>query len=219
MIPPLHRVVHSRPRLVIGIVAGIACGLLLPGAIGLVTRIMLAWNVTVWSYLGLIAWLMARAPQSRVREVARREDENAIAVVAIVSLAAVLSVAVIILELGNIKDLPAQQRALRYGLTALTLTGSWLMVGVIFALHYAHMFYLAGPGQAPLRFPNEEPHPDYWDFLYFSFTIAVAVQTSDISIMTRSMRKAVLAQSLLGYLFNAAILGLSINIAAGLIGA
>ena len=219
MIPPLHRVVHSRPRLSIAIVTGIVCGLLLPASMSLVTRVMLAWNITVWFYLGLIAWLMLRAPQSRVREVARREDENAIAVVAIVSLAAVLSVAVIILELGSIKDLPAQQRALRYGLTALTLTGSWLMVGVIFALHYAHMFYLAGPEQPPLRFPDEEPHPDYWDFLYFSFTIAVAVQTSDISVMTRSMRKAVLAQSLLGYLFNAAILGLSINIAAGLIGA
>ena len=219
MIPPLHRVVHSRPRLSIAIVTGIVCGLLLPASMSLVTRVMLAWNITVWFYLGLIAWLTLRAPQSRVREVARREDENAIAVVAIVSLAAVLSVAVIILELGSIKDLPAQQRALRYGLTALTLTGSWLMVGVIFALHYAHMFYLAGPEQPPLRFPDEEPHPDYWDFLYFSFTIAVAVQTSDISVMTRSMRKAVLAQSLLGYLFNAAILGLSINIAAGLIGA
>ena len=219
MIPPLHRVVRTRPRLVIAIVTGIVCGLLLPGAISLVTRVMLAWNVTVWFYLGLIAWLMLRAPHARVREIARREDENAIAVVAIVSLAAVLSVAVIILELGSIKDLPAQQRALRYGLTAITLTGSWLMVGVIFALHYAHMYYLAGPEQPPLHFPNEEPHPDYWDFLYFSFTIAVAVQTSDISVMSRAMRKAVLAQSLLGYLFNAAILGLSINIAAGLIGA
>jgi len=32
------------------------------------------------------------------------------------------------------------------------------------------------------------------------------------------MRKAVLSQSVLGFLFNAAIIGMSINVAAGLIG-
>jgi uncharacterized membrane protein len=42
----------------------------------------------------------------------------------------------------------------------------------------------------------------------------VAVQTSDITVLSRSMRKAVLAQSVLSFFFNAAILGLSINIAA-----
>ncbi|AMP01530.1 hypothetical protein CAter10_4094 [Collimonas arenae] len=46
----------------------------------------------------------------------------------------------------------------------------------------------------------------------------MAVQTSDISIMTRPMRKIVLMQSVLTFLFNSAILGLSINIAAGLVG-
>ena len=52
----------------------------------------------------------------------------------------------------------------------------------------------------------------------FSFTIAVAAQTSDVIVMSRSMRKVVLAQSVLSFLFNVAILGLSINIAAGLVG-
>jgi uncharacterized membrane protein len=61
-------------------------------------------------------------------------------------------------------------------------------------------------------------NPDYWDFLYFSFTIAVAAQTSDVIIMNRSTRKTVLAQSILSFLFNVAILGFSINIAAGLLG-
>jgi len=54
--------------------------------------------------------------------------------------------------------------------------------------------------------------------LYFSYTIAVAAQTSDVSVMSRSMRKIVLAQSILSFFFNLAILGLSINIAASLVG-
>ena len=43
------------------------------------------------------------------------------------------------------------------------------------------------------------------------------MQTSDVGVATRGMRKVVLAQSLIGFLFNTAILGFSINIAAGLI--
>jgi len=219
MIPPLHRVVRSRPRLAATIVAGIVTGFVLPAHWHLITRLMTAWNVTAWSYLALITWMMARAEHAKVREIARREDENAVAVVVIISLAAVLSIAAIVLELGGIKALPAAQRGLHYAFTAATLAGSWLMVGVIFTLHYAHMYYSAAQERRPLHFPDGEVHPDYWDFLYFSFTIAVAVQTSDVSIQTRPMRKAVLAQSVLSFFFNAAVLGLSINIAAGLIGA
>jgi uncharacterized membrane protein len=37
--------------------------------------------------------------------------------------------------------------------------------------------------------------------------------------MSRTMRKTVLAQSLLSFVFNVAILGFSVNIAAGLVGA
>jgi uncharacterized membrane protein len=95
---------------------------------------------------------------------------------------------------------------------------------VLFCFHYAHLYYRSPQGRLPLRFPDEdlEPgrlEPNYWDFLYFSFTIAVAVQTSDVTVMSRSMRKLVLGQSVLAFFFNLAILGLSINIAASLVNA
>ena len=93
----------------------------------------------------------------------------------------------------------------------------WLLVGVLFCFHYAHMFYHASQDQRPLRFPDDERAPDYWDFLYFSFTIAVAAQTSDVAVTSRTMRRLVLGQSVLAFFFNLAILGLSINIAAGLL--
>jgi uncharacterized membrane protein len=218
MIPPLHRLPRSRPRLVATIAAGVATGIVLPSHWTAVSRVMTAWNVTVWCYLVLMAWTMMRAGHAKVREIARREDENAVAVLVIVCLACVLSIAAIVLVLGDAKALPPAERGLHYIFTAATLAGSWLMVGVIFTLHYAHMYYIAPEHHRPLHFPEEQSSPDYWDFLYFSFTIAVAAQTSDICIQTRPMRKAVLAQSVLSFFFNAAVLGLTINIAAGLIG-
>jgi uncharacterized membrane protein len=81
------------------------------------------------------------------------------------------------------------------------------------------VYYHAPQDRLPLHFPDECLDPDYWDFLYFSFTIAVAVQTSDVSVTSRTMRKLVLGQSVLSFFFNLLILGLSINIAAGLLNA
>ena len=47
-------------------------------------------------------------------------------------------------------------------------------------------------------------------------SIAVASQTSDVSVSTRAMRRLVLVQSLLSVAFNTAILAFTINIAASL---
>jgi uncharacterized membrane protein len=105
-----------------------------------------------------------------------------------------------------------------YAMTVATVFGSWLLVGTLYTFHYARMFYTAKPDQRPLAFPENEANPNYWDFLYFSFTVAVAAQTSDVTVMSRSMRKTVLAQSVLSFIFNVAIVGLSINIAASLVG-
>lgn len=51
-------------------------------------------------------------------------------------------------------------------------------------------------------------------FLYFSVTIAVASQTSDVGVSTPALRRLVLLQSVLSFAFNTAILALTINIVA-----
>jgi uncharacterized membrane protein len=152
-----------------------------------------------------------------VRKYADKQDENAGVVLAVLLVGAVFSLSAIFFELSALADAKGAERIGRYVLTVLTLFGSWLLVGLLFCLHYAHAYYRCGPKGLPLKFPDEEKDPNYWDFLYFSFTISVAVQTSDVTIMTRGMRKLVLGHSVLNFFFNLVILGLSINIAAGLI--
>ncbi|MEO6986215.1 MAG: DUF1345 domain-containing protein [Paralcaligenes sp.] len=214
----IHRFVRTRPRLTGSVVAGICVGVALPAHWGLVMRALLGWNVTIWFYLVLIGWLMLRANQKRVREIAEQEDEGAVAVLVVMSFAAIASVAAIILELSTVKTLALHGRLAHYALTGSTILGSWCLLATIFTFHYARVFYNSRSEQPVLCFPDKEKNPIYWDFLYFSFTIAVAAQTSDVLVMTRSLRKTVLAQSVLSFLFNAAILGLSINIAAGVVG-
>ena len=214
-----HRFASHRPRMTIATVIGLVVWFALPPQWHALMRALAGWNVAVFSYLVAIGWLMARASHARVRTIAEQEDKSASAVLAILSVIAFTSLAAIILGLTTLKELSLGQRLEHYAFTAVTVFGSWLLVGTQFTFHYAHMFYRAPAKLRPLVFQGNEQDPDYWDFLYFSFTIAVAGQTSDVTIMTRAVRKVVLAQSILSFLFNVAILGLSINIAAGLIGA
>ena len=76
-----------------------------------------------------------------------------------------------------------------------------------------------GEGKAAhgLEFPGDDGPPDYGDFLYFSITVAATSQTSDVSVSSRAMRRLVLAQALLAFVFNTGVLALTINILAGLV--
>jgi uncharacterized membrane protein len=213
-----RHLIRSRPRLSFAIACGLVAAYLLPAHVGAVARGLISWNVTTWTYLLLVGWLMTRSDHHRVRYVALQEDQTALAVLAIMSLGAVASIAAIVFELASVGKLPLGQRLFHYLLTGFTVVGSWCMVATIFTFHYAVLFYKSPCDARALGFPDREPEPDYWDFLYFSFTIAVAAQTSDIAVLSRTTRKAVLAQSVLAFFFNAAILGLSVNIAASAVG-
>lgn len=208
---------RTHPRLSGATVLGLMTGFWVP-AESIISKILIGWNVGVWTYLALMFWLTVKAKAPDVRRIAEIEDENAGLVLLTVCIAALTSLATITLELAGSRDLQTSGKLLHYGFTALTVLGSWLLIGVIFSVHYARLYYTWDGKEPALRFAEGLTTPNYWDFLYFSFTIGVAVQTSDVGVATRQLRKIVLAQSLIGFVFNTAILGFSINIAAGLFG-
>ncbi|GFM70872.1 membrane protein [Pseudomonas cichorii] len=216
----LH-IARTHPRLglatLMGLAGGIASTFLYKDA-SFTNNCLTGWNLGVWLYLILIFTRTLRSNAEDVKRVALIEDENAGVVLMTVSIAALASLAAIFLELAGNKDMVANERMLHYAFTGLTIAGSWLMIGVVFSLHYARLFYTWKGKEPALRFADGETRPDYWDFLYFSFTLSVAVQTSDVGVASRNMRRIVLAQSLIGFVFNTAILGFSINIAASLFG-
>jgi uncharacterized membrane protein len=202
------------PRLLLALLVGMIVGFA-SWAEGMGMRILIGWNAMTWSYMIMIWVVMLRSDSGGVKRHNEVEDEGAYLVLATICVASTASLVAIVFELSGAHN--DADKALRYGFTALTLLGSWLLIGTVFTMHYARMFYNAEKDARPLRFPEDVDSPHFWDFLYFSFTIAVAAQTSDVMVATREMRMVVLAQSVMSYFFNAAILGLSINIAAGLI--
>lgn len=213
---PFNRVLlQTHPRLLIAAAAGLLLALV-AYPLAPLPRALVGWNLACWLYVVLIAGHAARSGAEEVRRLAEIEDENAQAVLMIVCAAALASLVAIVFELAGAHELEGSDKLLRYAFTGSTVLGSWFLIGTLFSMHYARRYY--GAEQPPLRFPDEALQPDYWDFAYFAFTISVAVQTSDVTVVSPGLRKIVLGQSIVFFLFNTAILGLSINIAAGLIG-
>lgn len=213
----LFKHIQTRPRMFICAAVGTAAGVLTPGIAHVVTRSLLGWNVGVWLFLVMIGVMMLRADHDRLRRSAIAQAEGAAAVLTLVIVAAVVSIVAIVIELAAAKG-PDAHHALPHVLFALaTVTGSWLLLPTLFSLNYASLYYRTTRGGG-LKFPepDETFKPDYADFLYFSFTIAVACQTADVTITNRPMRRLVLLQSLLSFVFNTTILAFTINIAASL---
>ncbi|QSN63430.1 MULTISPECIES: DUF1345 domain-containing protein [unclassified Caballeronia] len=210
-------VLRTRPRAMIGLLVGFVIAALVPAHVRPAARALIGWDSAVWLYLALIWLQMGTARQSNVQALAEREDENAAAVLVIVSLAAIASLVAIVVELAAAKSLGFRAFP-NYLLTGATMLGAWFLIPTMFTLHYARHYYRSPRGDAALRFPDRHLKPDYWDFLYFSFTIAVASQTSDVVLCSTSARRTALAQSVLSFFFNLAVLGLSVNIAASLVG-
>jgi uncharacterized membrane protein len=207
----------GHPRLWISFIAGTLLFFFLPHDWSILSRVLVCWNAGVVLFLALIFFWMRRLTAAQICTKYIEEDETAAFILVVVVVAAVASLFAIVEPLATIKQVNGSVRAAHFALAALTLINSWLLVPTMFATHYADMFYSVTADDRPLHFPNT-PEPVFWDFAYFSFTIAAACQTADVSTQHADVRRAVLAQTLISFLFNASILGFAINVTAGLIG-
>ncbi|HUB64207.1 MAG TPA: DUF1345 domain-containing protein [Methylocella sp.] len=218
------RVVRGHPRLFVGIAAGFLTEILLPGHFRLSTRLLIEWNVGVWVYFAAVGVMIARASPQSMRHRARISDEGRFFILFFTSLAAVASIAAIVVQLAAVKDLTGILKGLHVGLAGLTIVSAWLFIHLTFALHYAHEYFdewAPSPGTSAVHrggliFPGTD-RPDYYDFLYFSYVIGVACQTADVEISSAQMRRTAVVHGVLAFFFNSAVLALTINIAAGLI--
>ena len=189
----------------------------LPAHWSTLSRVLVCWNCGVALFLSLIYVWMTRLTAEQICTKYIEEDESAPIILAVVTTAALFSLVAIVEPLATIRQVAGAQRVAHFALAALTLVNSWILVPTMFTTHYADLFYSAKEDDRPLHFP-QTPMPVFWDFAYFSFTIAAACQTSDVSTTNAGVRKAVIAHTVISFLFNASILGFAINVTAGLIG-
>lgn len=167
---------------------------------------------------GAIAFLVSTAPLLRhgapaMRASATRNDANRPMLLALtvgVTLAVLAAIATELSEKG------APQPPV-VALIVATLVLAWAFSTVVYALHYAHLFYLstaAGGDRGGLDVPGTR-EPDYWDMLYFSATMGMTFQTSDVEITSPAIRRVATGHGLIAFVFNIGVLAFTVNVLGG----
>ncbi|PZN95771.1 MAG: DUF1345 domain-containing protein [Alphaproteobacteria bacterium] len=204
------------------LIAVAASSLLWPLPGGWLSRLAVGWDVGVGLYLtqsGSRLWRGRTVDDIRAR--ASALDDAGPAILPLALIAAVASIAVVIGEAVRVASDGGSTGGAAI-LALVTVTLSWTFVHVIFAFHYAHLFYASGTkggDRGGLIFPGDEAEPDYWDFLHFSLVIGVAAQTADVQISDKGLRRTSTVHSVTAFVFNTVVVALTVNLAVGLLGA
>lgn len=213
-VPPSPRAVHRRMRLAVmvgaGVLATLATGLfgawIYAPAVGWTTA-ALVYNVWIWR-------LITPMDHERTAFHAQEEDPGRNTSDLLILLAALGSLAAVVLVMIGSKDSAGTGRFLLALLALGSTAMSWTLVHTLFTLRYAELYYGAQrPGG--IDFNQEEP-PQYTDFAYMAFSLGMTYQVSDTAIQTRAMRSAALRHSLLAFVFGTGILATTINLVVSL---
>jgi uncharacterized membrane protein len=215
-LPWLLRLVRARWRLFLSagiglIVIGVL--MLVPNEWRIVTRFLIGWDIGVGLYITLCAYMFSHCGREHIRYESSRQDEGRFLIPILTVSAALASIAAILVELRTATGSATRDPfilALAFG----TILFSWAFIHTIFTLHYAHEYYSERRGRGGgLEFPGTEK-PGYWDFAYFSLVIGMTAQVSDVMVSSSRIRQTVAAHGFVSFIFNVALLALTINIAA-----
>jgi uncharacterized membrane protein len=208
----------ARLRLLLAVLVALTVAFTLPGDFSTPTRVVLAWDAGVSTFLALAFLIIALASPADTQYSAMRQDQSGASILTLVVTGAAASLFAIGDVLGAMQGLAPWARSLLLVMTAVAVTGAWMLTHTMFAFHYAHRYY--GDAYVPdgkidegLRFPGEE-QPAFMDFTYFAFVVGATSQTSDVLITTRHMRRLVWIHAMLSFGFYTVILALTINIVA-----
>jgi uncharacterized membrane protein len=169
---------------------------------------MAAFDSAALVFLLLITTLLRHDEAAQMRRNARTNDANR------VGLLILTAVTMLIILTAVAKEMHGKSDPWVIALVVATLVLAWLFSNIVYALHYAHLYYGedadSGKDSGGLDIPKCD-EPDYWDFIYFSFTLGMTFQTSDVEITSRRMRRVVLGQCLAAFVFNLGVLAFTIN--------
>jgi uncharacterized membrane protein len=169
--------------------------------------LMAGFDLAALSFLASCLQLFRRGDADTMRRHAQENDANRVTMLVITGAVVVAILAAIAAELLD----PGRTSGAMKGLIVATLILAWLFSNTVYALHYAHLAYLPGTAAKRIDFPGTR-EPDYWDFVYFAFTLGMTFQTSDVAIPDRHVRRTVTWHSFAAFVFNLGVLAFTINV-------
>lgn len=174
-----------------------------------VEGILIGFDIAASVFLTSCLPLLNDKP-GQMREAARKNDANRLLLLGIT----VTSTIVVLVAVGAVVTKNDGLKLPDVIMIVVTLVLAWLFGNLVYALHYAHMFYQkekdSGGDAAGIDFPATK-QPDYWDFIYFAFTLGMTFQTSDCDITAPAIRRVVIGHCLAAFVFNLGVLAFTIN--------
>lgn len=197
------------------------------GVVGVVGAVIM--GVTGgWGFAALVGWdvmaavfvawiwitIWPRDPRSTASHAVREDPGRPIVDLLLIgaSVASLVGVGFVIAESGNSSG---AEKAGYVGFAVVTVFLSWAVVHTAYTLRYARLYYAGKAGGLNFhQIPDREPQ--YIDFAYISLTVGMTFQVSDPEVTSTTMRATILRHALLAYLFGVVIIGVVINVLAGL---
>ncbi len=234
----LIRPLLARPSLATGFFIFVVGMIVLPYDWRWSSRAVLSWDSGVFVTIVLLFRFMSQSVDAdAMAKRSDRLDEGRGAVLWISLIGAVASIAAVCAEMLLNKADKGQYQYFRILVMIVTVALSWTFTQLVFAVHYAHDYYMPAnpperldlvkdrlppphhahlPYRGGLVFPGGDKTPDYWDFVHFSMVIGVACATADVNIESKAIRRLATGHGVIAFMFNAMILGLTINLSASL---
>ena len=209
-----HRVrsavlVRAVVSLAVGVVVGLAAGIVL----GTVAGVLAGWAAAALTSVVWVLLLTWRMDAAQKRAHATAEDPGRRTARIIAVLGSVASLGAVAAVLVQTRSADAVGAMVLGGIAVVAVAASWALIQVDYMLRYAHLYYADPVGGIDFT-PGEDP--SYSDFVYFAVGIGMTYQVSDNDVRANGMRRVVVAQSLLAYLFGAVILATVINLVTSL---
>lgn len=210
-----------RIRWGVALLAGVAVGAAVIPVLGLAAGLLAGWAALA---LVSVAWtLLTIWPMGveSTRQHATAEDPGRRIARTVATLGSVASLAAVFVVAVQAQRAEAPESYLLAGVSVLSVVSSWALIQTDYLLRYARVYYQDGPDGAAgspaggIDFNQDEP-PQYTDFVYFSVGLGMTYQVADTSVTRNEIRRIVIAQTMLGYLFGAGIVATVINLIAGL---
>ncbi|SDM28518.1 Uncharacterized membrane protein [Microbacterium azadirachtae] len=196
----------------VAVLTGVAAGFLVTPFLGLAAGLLAAWGAlslvsTVW--ILLVTWRMDAA---QTRTHATEEDPGRRIARLIAVTGSFVSIAAVLVVVLQARHAHGWTQFALAGIAVLSVAASWGLIQTDYMLRYAKLYY---DGSRGISF-NQDEDPQYTDFAYFSVGLGMTYQVADTNVTRNTIRRIVIAQTTIAYVFGALILGTIINLVTGL---
>lgn len=217
-----HRLwyLRDRQRTLICAPLGIGAGLIGWKIFGWTEEaILVGWILGVGSYLVLLGSVVFMADGPMTQRRVSKDDPSPKYLLIVVTVVALLVIAALGVILTSVGNRPAPHARSLLLLSVLSVVLSWFLLHTAFGQQYARLYYddfdeqgqpFPGGMRGGLIFPGTD-QPNYLDFFYVAFTVALTYALSDVNATSGQFRRLVLIHSVMSFFFYSMVLGVVLN--------